>query len=78
LNNLAWLLAVHKDAEFHDPEQAVHLAERACQLTKYEDPSLLDTLATAYEAAGNFAQAAKTTEKIKQLTRPSKLKDLKK
>lgn len=78
LNNLAWLLAVHKDAEFHDPEQAVHLAERACQLTKYEDPSLLDTLATAYEAAGNFAQAAKTAEKIKQLTRPSKLKDLKK
>jgi len=78
LNNLAWLLAVHKDAEFHDPEQAVRLAERACQLTKYEDPSLLDTLATAYEAAGDSAQAAKTTEKIKQLTRPSKLKDLKK
>ena len=78
LNNLAWLLAVHKDAEFHDPEQAVRLAERACQLTKYEDPSLIDTLATAYEAAGDSAQAAKTTEKIKQLTRPSKLKDLKK
>jgi len=78
LNNLAWLLAAHKDAEFHDPEQAVRLAERACELTKYKDVSLLDTLAAAYEAAGNFAQAAKTAEKVKQLTKPSKLKDLKK
>ncbi len=78
LNNLAWLLAVHKDAEFHDPRQAVRLAERACELTRYKDVSLLDTLAAAYEAAGNFAQAAKTAEKIKKLTEPSRLKDLKK
>ena len=75
LNNLAWLLATHKNTQFHNPKQAVHLAERACRLTKYEDPSLLDTLATAYEAAGDFAKAAKTAEKAKQLTSISQRRD---
>ncbi|GAF78906.1 unnamed protein product, partial [marine sediment metagenome] len=49
-------------AKFHNPKEAIHLAERACQLTKYENPDLLDTLATAYAATGNFSDAVKTSE----------------
>ncbi len=71
LNNLAWLLATHKNAQFHNPQQAVRLAERACQLTKFEDPNLLDTLAAAYEAAGDSAKATQTAERAKQLTSSS-------
>jgi len=78
LNNLAWLLATHKNARFHNPKKAVYLAERACRLTKYEDPGLLDTLAAAYEAAGDSAKAAETAEKVKRLTSPSQHNDSKK
>ena len=63
MNNLAWLIATHNKAEFYDPKRAIDLAERACELTKYQDPSLLDTLAAAYAAAGNFTQAVRTAEK---------------
>jgi Flp pilus assembly protein TadD len=68
MNNLAWLVATHNKADFYDPKRAIDLAERACQLTKYHDPSLLDTLAAAYAAAGNFAQAVRTAEKAVELT----------
>jgi len=62
MNNLAWLVATHNKADFYDPKRAIDLAERACELTKYQEPSLLDTLAAAYAAAGNFTQAVETAE----------------
>ncbi len=67
LNNLAWILATHEDAEIRDTAEAVHLAERACQLTDYKDPSILDTLAVAYSQLGQFAKAAETAEKALKL-----------
>ena len=63
VNNLAWLLATHKETEFYNPEEAIRLAKRACQLTNYERPGLLDTLAAAYAAAGRFDEAVETAEK---------------
>ena len=68
MNNLAWLIATHNKADFYEPKRAIDLAERACELTKYQEPSLLDTLAAAYAAAGNFAQAVRTAEKAVELT----------
>ena len=68
MNNLAWLVATHNNTDFYDPKRAIDLAERACELTKYQEPSLLDTLAAAYAAAGNFAQAVRTAEKAVELT----------
>ncbi len=68
MNNLAWLIATHNKADFYDPKRAIDLAERACELTKYQAPSLMDTLAAAYAAAGNFTQAVRTAEKAVKLS----------
>ena len=67
LNNLAWILATHPDAEVRDGAEAVRLAERACELTQYKLPAMLDTLATAYAETGQFDQAVKTAQKAIQL-----------
>jgi spermidine synthase len=63
MNSLAWLLATHKEDKFRNPEEAIRLAERACELTSYENAGLVDTLAAAYAAAGRFPDAVKTTER---------------
>ena len=58
LNNLAWQLAAHPTVKVRDGKQAVRWAERAAELTKHQDPAVLDTLAAAYAQAGQFARAA--------------------
>jgi tetratricopeptide (TPR) repeat protein len=60
LLDLSWLLAAHPGPAFHDPDEAVRLAERASRLTGSPDAAVLDTLATAYAAAGRFDVAAAT------------------
>ena len=78
--DLAWHLAVHKQAKAYDPQEAVRLAECACQLTNYRMPEVLDTLGAAYAAAGKFplalavaqealrqAQSSKTTQLAEQI-----------
>ena len=67
LNNLAWILASHEDKKVRNPDEAVRFAERACELTKYEAPGLLDTLAVAYAAVGKFPEAIETAEKALEL-----------
>ena len=51
LNDLAWVLATHADENLRNPAEAVELSERACELTDYKDPLILDTLSAAYAAA---------------------------
>ncbi|KKK48141.1 hypothetical protein LCGC14_3148110, partial [marine sediment metagenome] len=72
LNNLAWILATCEDAEIRDGAQAVRLAERACELTDYEFPAMLDTLGAAYAEAGQFDQAVQTAQNAFQLALASK------
>jgi spermidine synthase len=74
VNNLAWLLATHKETKFRNPKEAVCLAERACQLTKYRNPTILDTLAAAYAAAGRYSDAIATAEKALKLVPSSNRK----
>jgi tetratricopeptide (TPR) repeat protein len=62
-NNLAWLLATLAPAEGGDPVRAVALAEQACRLTDNRVATCLDTLATAYAAAGRFHDAVGTAQK---------------
>ena len=62
LNNLAWLLATSDDMSFRNPDRAIELAKRACELTGYEDPYKLDTLAAAYAAADRFDEAVMTAQ----------------
>ena len=60
LNNLAWLLAANADPELRNGEEAVRLAERACELTHYDRAMVVGTLAAAYAEAGRFDEAAAT------------------
>jgi tetratricopeptide (TPR) repeat protein len=62
-NDLAWVLATAADANLRNPSEAVRLANRACELTQHARPELLDTLAAAYAAAGEFAKATEIGEK---------------
>ena len=63
LNNLAWLKATNEDERLRDGATAVLLAKRACELTGYDDPTFLDTLAAAYAEAGRYEEAIQTEQK---------------
>jgi protein O-mannosyl-transferase len=78
MNELAWILASSDKAETRNPERAVKLAQRVCELTDYKRPEFLDTLAVAYAASGDFSKAIETTEKALQLCRSSDQEMLKK
>ena len=63
LNNLAWLRATHNNEKYRNPQEAIELAERACRLTNYRNAVILDTLAVAYAASGNFQKAIAFSKK---------------
>jgi spermidine synthase len=63
VNASAWLLATDPDPSVRRPEEAVRLAELANRLTGEQSPSVLDTLAAAYAAAGRFAEAQQTARR---------------
>jgi len=67
LNNLAWILATAAEARLRVGAEAVRLAERACELNDRKNPTLLDTLAAAYAAAGRFDEAVRTAEEARRL-----------
>ena len=69
LNNLAWIMAAHEDDKFRDPPQALQYAQKACELTEFKNPDLLDTLSAAYAAVGNFDKAVETAERALKLYR---------
>ncbi len=57
LNYAAWFLATDPDPALRDPERAVVFAEKATRLTGEKDPRVLDTLAAAHAAGGDFESA---------------------
>lgn len=63
ITQLAILLMSRENTQVFNPDEAVKLATRACELTAYGQPEKLDLLARAYEAAGKFAEAAATVKK---------------
>ena len=67
LNNLAWTLATAPDSKLRDGAEAVDLAERACELSHYSEPSFIGTLAAAYAEAGRFEDAVTAAEKAHDL-----------
>jgi len=76
LNALAWVWATTENVEFQNPITAVEFAQKACELSNYEHPGVLDTLAAAYAAAGNFPEAVKTAEKAIELAEAANEKKL--
>lgn len=67
-NALARILATHPEAERREPAEAVRLADRAAELTEYENPVILDTLAAAYASAGQFEKAVAAAEEAIRLS----------
>ena len=56
-NDLAWLLATAPDDSVRNKERALTLAQQACAITEYKQWNTLDTLAVAFAANGQFAEA---------------------
>jgi tetratricopeptide (TPR) repeat protein len=67
LNQLAWLLATHRDAALRNGAEAQRLAARAVSLTGTNDARSLDTLAAAYAEAGRFGEAATAAQQAAAL-----------
>jgi Flp pilus assembly protein TadD/mono/diheme cytochrome c family protein len=60
LASLAWILGTHGRGTADERREAVTLASRAAVLTAKQDGFVLDALAAAYAATGNFAEAIVT------------------
>jgi hypothetical protein len=67
LNSLAWMLASNPHANIQDGNDAVKLATRACQLTRYQQSPEIQTLAVAYAAAERFDVAVAAAQKAHDL-----------
>lgn len=72
LNDFAWLRATAPDPQFRDGTEAVKLAEHCCQLSNYEKPLLVGTLAAAYAEAGRFDDAVTAAQKAMALAAADK------
>ena len=67
-DKMAWIRATSEDTRLLNPKEAVRLAQRSCELSGYQYPIVLKTLAAAYSAAGRFGEAIETAEKALNLT----------
>jgi tetratricopeptide (TPR) repeat protein len=57
LSQRAWFRLTCPDPSFRDEKQALKDAMTACKLMHWEDENMIDTLACAYAAAGDFDSA---------------------
>ena len=76
LTDLAWVLATDPSASVRNGSEAVALAERACELTHYQQPQLIGTLAAAYAEAGRFEEAVRTAETARQAATAAGLNEI--
>jgi tetratricopeptide (TPR) repeat protein len=67
LNNLAWVLATSETESVRDAERSIKLGTKACELTKFEKPHILSTLASGYAEKGDWENAIKWSTKAVEL-----------
>jgi tetratricopeptide (TPR) repeat protein len=67
LNNLAWVLATSTDDKVRNADRSIELGKKACELTKYEKPHILSTLAAGYAESGKWDEALKWSKKAVEL-----------
>ena len=58
-DNLAWFLATYPNERFRNGTEAIAVAKKACELSRWQRIGCNDTLAAAYAEAGDFDQAVK-------------------
>ena len=74
--SLAWILATTDKPDPADPQEAVKYAQRACEITGYIRPDVLNLLAVCYAAAGDFEQALNFAEKAEIVARKTGHREL--
>jgi len=76
MSSLSWLCATASDPRLRNGNEAVRLAERACQLTQNQEASLVGILAAAYAEAGRLSNAVVAAEKARTLALAQGQKDV--
>jgi tetratricopeptide (TPR) repeat protein len=76
LNEYAWMLAAHPDAQVRNGAEAVRLAEKARDLSGGQEARCWGTLDAAYAEAGRFSDAIAAAEQTIKLARASGQPDL--
>ncbi len=69
LLGLASIRATAPASELRDGDEAVRLAEKACELTGREDPQAVDVLGAAYAEAGRFQEAVFAARRAQTIAR---------
>ena len=67
LNNLAWVLATSPDDPVRNAKRSLECGLKASELTKYEKPHILSTLAAGYAESGDWETAIKWSSKAVEL-----------
>ncbi len=76
LLELASVRATAESSDLRDGEQAVRLAGKACELTRYEVPHALDVLGAAYAECGLFGEATSAARRALEMARSAGNEDL--